>query len=346
MLFRSREFDVVTLDRVKRIEVKEDFAVWKEYARSKGLHGAVVSYLDIKKENFYRVETTAEGLQFATARGWEDLSELLCAYEKLGLKADGEVIVQYIQSPRIARDFANYLALYEKYQRDYHVDAVLRGEWQAVTVSELRAAAFDEKLSVMGLLLSRLTEAARNVRRQDALADALHAALTDLRDNLREEPNILPILIQERRTALKRAREANQMDRESQNLAQRTISALEDYRRMLIQEGITGPDEIMDAVRGWFGGEVDRRALLAELTGRQLENAFRFLEDAFGQGQELVLFVTELTACPDTSWFVETFGCDAYFRHNSELLFDDTRQRLQEEIAAARAADLKEVSHE
>lgn len=341
-----REFDVVTLDRVKRIEVKEDFAVWKEYARSKGLHGAVVSYLDIKKENFYRVETTAEGLQFATARGWEDLSELLCAYEKLGLKADGEVIVQYIQSLRIARDFANYLALYEKYQRDYHVDAVLRGEWQAVTVSELRAAAFDEKLSVMGLLLSRLTEAARNVRRQDALADALHAALTDLRDNLREEPNILPILIQERRTALKRAREANQMDRESQNLAQRTISTLEDYRRMLIQEGITGPDEIMDAVRGWFGGEVDRRALLAELTGRQLENAFRFLEDAFGQGQELVLFVTELTACPDTSWFVETFGCDAYFRHNSELLFDDTRQRLQEEIAAARAADLKEVSHE
>ena len=167
-----REFDVVTLDRVKRIEVKEDFAVWKEYARSKGLHGAVVSYLDIKKENFYQVETTAEGLQFATARGWEDLSELLCAYEKLGLKADGEVIVQYIQSPRIARDFANYLALYEKYQRDYHVDAVLRGEWQAVTVSELRAAAFDEKLSVMGLLLSRLTEAARNVRRQDALADA------------------------------------------------------------------------------------------------------------------------------------------------------------------------------
>lgn len=340
-----RDFDVVTLDRVKRIEVREDFAVWKEYARARGLHGAVISYLDIKKENFYRVETTAEGLQFATARGWEDLSELLCAYEKLGLKADGEVIVQYIQSPRIARDFANYLALYEKYQRDYHVDAVLRGEWQAVTVSELRAAAFDEKLSVMGLLLSRLTEAARNVRRQDALADSLHAALTDLRDNLREEPNILPILIQERRTALKRAKEANQIDREGQSLAQRTINTLEDYRRMLIQEGITGPDEIMDAVRGWFGGEVDRRALLGELTGRQLDNAFRFLEEAFGQGQELVLFVTELTACPDTSWFVETFGCDAYFRHNRELLFDDARLRIQEEIAAARA-NMKEDSHE
>ena len=31
-----RDFDVVTLDRVKRIEVTEDFAVWKEYALRKG----------------------------------------------------------------------------------------------------------------------------------------------------------------------------------------------------------------------------------------------------------------------------------------------------------------------
>ena len=74
-----RDFDVVTLDRVKRIDVKEDFAVWKEYARRRGLHGAVISYLDIRKEHFYRIETTVDGLQFATARGWEELSEIILA---------------------------------------------------------------------------------------------------------------------------------------------------------------------------------------------------------------------------------------------------------------------------
>ena len=50
-----RDFDVVTLDRVKRMDVTEDFAVWKAYARQKGIHGAVISYLDIKKDNFYRI---------------------------------------------------------------------------------------------------------------------------------------------------------------------------------------------------------------------------------------------------------------------------------------------------
>ena len=49
--------------------------------------------------------------------------------------------------------------------------------------------------------------------------------------------------------------------------------------------------------------------------------------------------MTEITAGYDASWYVETFGCDAYYRHNRELLFDDTRHRIREEIAAAKAAE-------
>ncbi|MCI8809480.1 MAG: AAA family ATPase [Oscillibacter sp.] len=341
-----REFDVVTLDRVKRIDVSEDFAVWKEYARRKGLHGAVVSYLDIKKENFYRVETTQDGLQFATARGWEDLSELLCAYETLGLAAGREVIGQYIQLPRIARDFANYLELYNKYQKIYHVDDILQGTWRPVTVSELRAAPFDEKLSVMGLLLSRLSEAARETRRQDALAEALHGALAAFKESLEaggEPAVILAGLAGERRDTLKRARDAGQLDRERQNLIQQEINVLEDYHKELAKSPAAS-EEAMDAVRNRFRGEVEKRKALAEEAGRLLDNAFRFLETTFGQGQELVIFVTEITAGYDTSWYVETFGCDAYYRHNRDLLFDDTRHRIREEIAAAKV--MEEDTHE
>ena len=340
-----RDFDVVTLDRVKRIDVEEDFAVWKEYARAKGLHGAVVSYLDIKKENFYRVETTAEGIRFATARGWEDLSELLAAYEALDLKAGREVVGQYIQLPRIARDFANYLELYNKYRKLYHVDDVLRGVWQPITVRELRAAPFDEKLSVMGLLLSRLSESAGNTRRQDALCENLHAALTDFKEALAagEKPaEKLEALARRRREDLKRARDAGQLDKRRQTPAQLEINALEEYRRRLTGESLDSPEEAMEAVRGWFGQEVEKRTGLAQETKARLDHAFAFLEETFGQGQELVVFVTEITASPDASWFIETFGCDAYFRHNRELLFDDTRRRIREEIMTAKAAEQEE----
>ena len=69
------------------------------------------------------------------------------------------------------------------------------------------------------------------------------------------------------------------------------------------------------------------------------DNTFRFLEQTFGDSQELVIFVTEVTAGYDTSWFVENFGCDAYFRHNRELLFDDTRRRIRADIAAAKGEE-------
>ena len=82
---------------------------------------------------------------------------------------------------------------------------------------------------------------------------------------------------------------------------------------------------------------MEKRKTLAGEAGGFFENAFRFLEQTFGQGQELVVFVTEITAGYNTSWYVENFGCDAYFRHNRELLFDDTRHRIREEIAAAKA---------
>ena len=338
-----RDFDVVTLDRVKRIDVTEDFAVWKEYARRRGLHGAVISYLDIKKEHFYRIETTIDGLQFATARGWEDLSELIYAYEKLGLRVDREVVGQYIQLPRIAKDFANYLELYYKYRKTYHVEDILQGTWQRITMRELRAAPFDEKLSVMGLILSRLTESARDTRMQDALTTELHAALTEFKGKIADaQPQaVLQQLVWQRQEKLKQAKEAGQLDRETRDLSMRVINALEDYRQQLQSQEIADT-AAMDAARTWFGEEVARRKVLGEETETRFDNAFRFLEETFEQGQELVIFVTEITSGHDTSWFVENFGCDAYFRHNKELLFDDTRHRIRENIAAVRAAELED----
>ena len=355
----ARDFDVVTLDRVKRIEVEQDYGAWKEYARRKGLHGAVVNYLDIKKDHFYQIGNTAQGLRFATARGWEDLSEIIFAYEKLGLQVTREVVEQYIQMPFIAKDFANYLALYYKYQRTYNVESILSGEWEKITVLELRAAPFDEKLSVMGLLFSRLTEGARNTRRGDELTEELHKDLLAFREEMDQaaaRPDglvaggdpvgpaaVLERMAQGRRNVLKTDVAAGRLDKEKRDLYQRDINLLEEYAAVLRSEVVAEPGAAMDLVRARFGELADQTEAAGEETGRLFDNAFRFLEETFGQGQELVLFVTEITAGYDSSWFVQNYGCDAYFRHNQELLFDDTNRIIREEIAAMQRAEREEA---
>jgi len=109
----------------------------------------------------------------------------------------------------------------------------------------------------MGLVLSRLSEEARNTRCQDALTDALHTSLTEFREKIADAPplTVLDQLLWKRRTAMKQAKEAGQLDKESRDLKQREINALEDYRQRLDREAVA-PEGAMDAVRGWFGEEV------------------------------------------------------------------------------------------
>ena len=52
----------------------------------------------------------------------------------------------------------------------------------------------------------------------------------------------------------------------------------------------------------------------------------------------MVVFATELTAGFHTSWFIQSFGCEAYYRHNQSLLFHDARQQLLQDIAGLRQA--------
>lgn len=168
-----RDFDVVTLDRMKKIDVEADYEVWKEYAYQAGIHPAILAYLEIRKEYFYRMETTVDGKAFVTARGWEDLSQLLKVYEELGKDIDREVVFQYLQHLKIAKDFANYYELYKKYKEDYGIERILKGQWNQETIGRLKFAAFDEKLSVVGLLNGKLSEMFAESYRQDAYVTEL-----------------------------------------------------------------------------------------------------------------------------------------------------------------------------
>ena len=326
-----REFDVVTLDRVKRIDVEEDFAVWKEYAYRRGIHGAILSYLEIRRDHFYRVEATADGMQFVTARGWEDLSELMQVYESLGLTVDRQVVEQYLQLPRVASDFANYLQLYEKYKRVYRVEEILDGSWEKMRASELAGASFDEKLGVLGLLLSRLADSARETYRLDGLTDVLHQDLIAVR----EGEKTLGTLLDEKQAALQRRRAAGSTDRDALFIAAREAERLDAFRQTIALEKVPR-GQAFERLKALFQADVQARADAADRTDSQLANAFAFLDAAVPDSQELVLFATELTANFFTSWFIQNFGSDAYYAHNKKLLFDDAQQHLLDEIRQAK----------
>lgn len=226
---------MVTLDRIKMIHVEPDLGVWKEYAYEQSIHPAILSYLNTKPDSFCRIETTVDGKLFATPRGWEDLSRLIEVYEKIDKPVDREVIGQYIQFPKIAKDFANYLELYYKYQDDYQIEEILSGTIRESLCNRLKRAPFDEKLSVIGLILSRLNQGFKEVIRNGERTELLLGELQKLKGG---EPGItgLGALRQEFHKNREHLRESGLLTRQSDYLHRDVEIILERYEKIINEE--------------------------------------------------------------------------------------------------------------
>ena len=320
-----REFDVVTLDRLKRIDVEPDFPAWKEYAYRQGIHPAVISYLELRKENFCRIENTVDGKRFATARGWEDLSQLIQVYEDLGKTVDRDVVYQYIQHRTAAKDFANYLELYYKYKQDYQVEDILKGEWSKTAVEKVKAAPFDEHLSVISLLNGKLGDLFLECYRMDSCVSKLYEYLICYREN--QNTMMMDDVRRLAQTDLEEQKKAELLTKQQEQTLRRVIGILERFTRELKGEIFIG-DSAFDEVKKMFSRETDELEEMASYVSATLENVFLFLEEAFGESQEMVAFVTELNANYYSTWFIRENGCDLYYRYNKGLLFEDRRQDI------------------
>ena len=337
-----REFDVVTLDRVKKIDIEEDFGVWKEYAGKRGIHGAILSYLEIRRDNFYRVETTADGIQFVTARGWEDLSNLLDTYESLDLQADEALIRQYLQHQKIAEDFSAYLDLYYKYRDDYGVEEILAGQVKPAVYARLLNAPFDERLSLVSLILSGLNTRFTASRQADAVADACYAFLREAKQGFSTLPADIPdgeltlfgqmVTDYDAETQQKRA--AGLLSKDSLTTRLQVLAVLRQWEGELRRASAAGTQEAFDLLRGQFQSLADAREKAQQTASAALEAAFDFMEQAFAESQEMVVFVTELTVNPVSHAFLTENGCERYFKYNKDLLLDHRKAALQQELSA------------
>ena len=320
-----REFDIVTWDRLKRIDIEPDYKAWKEYAAETMVHPAIRSYLDIRESDFYRVESTVDGKTFVTARGWSDLSDMLRLYEKNGLKVDAELIIQYLQNKEIAKGFALYYDLFQKYKSDYRIDRIYAGDFADEILTRAREAKFDEKLSLLGLLLSGLEERFAAIETGEQVGENLLQAAKELRD----EPAAFSALIERKKETLSADKQAGKLSRNDQQVQRRTIAALEQLR-----DTLSDPEDSMPRLRDLIREQRSAVSRSAEEAGKALENSFAFCEKAFGEGQELLILVTELTADSHSAHFIARYGSEGYYRHNQALLVYERQETILRELDA------------
>ena len=333
-----REYDIVTWDRLKRVDVEPDYEVWKEYAYKKGIHGSILTFLEIKKNYFYVVETTVDRKSFVTARGWEDLSEMIKLYEKNNISVDVKLVSQYLQNPQIAKEFSVYYDLYNKYKSDYQVVDILAGNASDSIKTRARASKFDERLSLLGLLIDAVNADMRNaVETDNAILENLRIlkkVKTDLASDNKDYITVLHGYADDERNVLQAGEKANSIDYETRYAYNYAIRFLEETIDSLKRTGnVQGNGDAFKRIKASYDDIVAKHKANNASIKKKLANLFEFVEEVFEDGQEMLILVTELTVRYYCAKFITKFGCEEYFKHNQDLLFYERKQELLSEIS-------------
>ena len=323
----ARSFDIATLDRVKRIDVEPDYKAWREYAVNAGVYPAVLSYLDLKPDDFYRVETKGRARSFVTARAWMDLSNICRLYEQHDLAIDADLVGQYVQVPSIAADFVTYLELFAAYSRDYRISDIMDGAVNDELRGRAHAAGFDERMALCGLLadasaaraayvvagekeLALTRKAIMDARASGAQNGVDVAAALDTSANLLQG-QLLSDALHFRNNA---------DDRHAQH------AAIEALHRLSSKSKLESDPFPMLARE--FNARLSEQQAQAETACEALGRAIDFTADAFGEGNEMIALLSEVTLNRNVSNLVASHDCPSYFEHAKALAIENRASEL------------------
>ena len=333
-----REFDMVTLDRVRSMEIEADYKVWRAYAQKRQIHTAVLAYLDLKQENFYQIREKQEGSCFVTARGWEDLSRILQVYEELEIPVTKELAEEYIRDGEIAADFAGFYQLCRKYEKEWEPDRLFSLENRENPTEKaklLEGAGLDEKLLLMNGLEQGLTERVKTCLLEKAYMNGIYEELARIKKEAaggRAFDEILESCIcgkKERDAILK---DQGLVSGEEWEIRQRVTRWLQEKRqeRKLLEGQTEAPS--FPWLKETFYRETLKLKRAEEEVKDALEYSITFMKEVCAKGQELALFLTHLSGNEEIMAFIRQHGCETYLKEGEILLASEAEEALKKEI--------------
>lgn len=287
----AKEFDVAAMDRLKQIEITEDFQAWRQYACQQGIHAAVITFLERNRLCFYSVRPGARGMQYATARGWEALSDVLKLYEKKGFEADMRLIGQYITDTEIAGRFGRYYERCRRCRADYQIADMLSGKISEEMILEFQRAGAKERYCILALLMDGLGERIRKAGRQENSLQMVDKGLKEISHVIKEEQISVSVLLQAQADAIrKKMRErtaANSIAEKEREEYLTAIRILGSYKKNP-ETGDLKKD--FEKIRKQFGREVKQQEEQNAEIQSVREAIVSALKKAWGDSQETEFF--------------------------------------------------------
>ena len=143
---------------------------------------------------------------------------------------------------------------------------------------------------------------------------------------------VLRELTEELADAREARKKARMLSVKEERMGRAAVNALQELLHHLAKTASGDIDGDYGIVKAWFSEREKARKEMVRMTDAHISNAFRFVKLVHGEGQEMVIFLSEIASGYYTMKFINEHGNEEYFRYNELLLLKDRRRKLQEEI--------------
>lgn len=300
------ELDMVTLDRVKKLEVEPDYEAFKTYALNSGVHSAIVGFLSLNSNYLFTAQKNPDGVELVTPRSWEDLSYALYEYEKLGIPVNMSLISGFIQSPKIASEFAGYYTVFLKFGKIVASDDVENGVLDKIDLSD---GTFDERFALAEILRAKAVKIADKAMAKAEASEGATAVAGS--DNIKK--GVEDLFRKYKTGTLSRYQKA-------------------EYRTVINGLADENPHEFARK----YAAECNEYGMSHVV---KIENVLSFAEKSLGKGQELSSSITAMLSSENFVAFIARYGCPKFYELDSELLLGGNDKAT--ELAKKALKDLK-----
>ena len=311
-----REFDVATLDRVRKIEVLPELSVWLSYAEKNQIHSAVTTYLMAHSDHFYSVSQEADEKRFVTARGWEDLSAVLKSYEILHFPVDEALIGQYLQEEKTAEEFSSYYRIYEKYGQDYGVEEILTGAFSGKIMAEKQKMAAngsaEERSVLLSLFHAALQKEASGCQKQEHTAKELSECFRQFTGLCRQKKDeTYASWLQQKEQGFAVCKQQGLLKKGEEETNARVLKKLKKLEETAKKCRKTDSDQMKELFETVCELEQEKVEKEVKDVKLQIRRAAEFLQNSFPGGAEVVLFEANLARSPALRSFLIEKSMDA-----------------------------------
>lgn len=296
----ARNFDVVTLDRLRVLSVEANFESWLDYATNMNVHPLVISFLSLKQNYLFYVNKELTGYEYMTPRGWEDLSYVLTYHEQQGVELKKRHVEQFIRHDEAIQEFLNHYKLVKTMNKSINYKKLLEGNYKD-SISLLQKASFAEVITILHFIMAELHQRAETIQ--------LNHVVFDYLSKFKFLPSINPSLLHSEKEKYKKLLNVSKNNAFDKIHYQKIIDSLD----LLLKEPF---------LPYYQGFEKDYQASIDALK-TNINHAILWIVESLGEKQELILLMTKLITNQHMVRFLTRHPVET-FKKYSQMLLEQT----------------------